>query len=65
MNFDILSTLSKHSPLIFTTVPDTNMQSCVISYLNVFYNYVDYVDTLWWDAYNLLFVTCEILQYVR
>lgn len=47
MNFDILSTLSKYSPMVFITVPDTNMQSCVISYLNVFYNYVDYVDTFW------------------
>lgn len=41
--------------LIYHTAPDTDMQSCVISYLSVFYNYVSDVDTFWWDAYHFLF----------
>lgn len=41
--------------LIYISVANTDTQLYVISYLNVFYNYVNDVDTFWQDAYTLLF----------
>lgn len=51
-NFDILSVLSENSDFYHTVL---YYSVAVISYLSVFYNYVNDVDTFWWDAYHFLF----------